>query len=470
LEWDLFVPDDQPRNYLLSYFIRALTAVGVLLLCALIVSVLLATAPKAGQVQTVITPQPVKVFEAHQVSMQRQWRGYGVAAAVDRADIPSRVTTTVVTIPTEIQAGRIVTAKTTVIALLDATDFQRQLDQAKERLAELDAQLKLIDVEVLRYAQRLKLEEEDVALARTEGERIERLVKIDAAKQFESDGAKRAVLAAQRIALSTQELIDKIPARKEALKAMRDAQESVRLAAKENVDRCTITSPIDGILQSVDVKVGESLSPGQRVARVVSLARIEVPVQLPVAARADLILGGRVELRATNETQHCFDATIVRISPADDSTTRTMTVYAEVMQKNITERFGTAEGGNLITPGQFLAATSWSDSTANRWIVPRRSIRAGRVLVVEGGIVSSKPVTIDYLDEGANASFGVPDDQWAVLTNDNQPLKAGDLVVLNASVSLRDGDKVSPVKAVSDVTAAPDKTTAEKTTAPQPTP
>lgn len=452
----------EKRNYILSYLVRGFTAVIVLVICLVVVMALNATAPKAGEVQATVTPQSVRVFEAKQIELQRQWRGYGVAAAIDRADVPSRVAATVISISPTIQAGRPIKLNELIVRL-DASDFQRQVDQAEHRITELDALLKQIEVEEKRYAQRLLLEKKDVALAQAEATRIESLFKIDAAKQFEFDAAMRSVIAAERAALNTEELMEKIIPRKEALKALREGQVSSKLAAQQNVDRCEILSPLEGILESVDVKLGESLQPGQRVARVVSLSRIEVPVQLPVAARPDLILGGRVELRPTNDMTHCWDATIVRMSPADDATTRTMTVFAEVDQKQLAAQFGTAGAANLLTPGQFLSATTWSASNAPRWVVPRRSIRAGRVLVVRDGIITSKPVMIDYLNEGAVPGSGVPDDQWAVLLDEGQPLKAGDLVVLNASVALRDGDKISPVTAAPDAALVP--TTDSKPTA-----
>ena len=460
----------EKRNYILSYVVRAAAAVIALVVCLMLVIVLNQTAPKAGEVQVTTVPQPVRVFEARQVKLQRQWRGYGVAAAIDRADVPSRVAATVTSISTSIQAGRPIKFNET-IAKLDASDFQRQVDQATHRIAELDELFKQIEVEEKRYAQRLVLEKKDVALAQAEARRIESLFKIDAAKQFEFDAAMRSVIAAERAVLNTEELLDKIGLRKEAIKALRKGQVSMQLAAQQNVDRCVIVSPLQGILESVDVKLGEILQPGQRVARVVSLSRIEVPVQLPVAARPDVILGGKVELRPTNDTTHCWDATIVRLSPADDATTRTMTLYAEIDQKQLATEFGTANAANLLIPGQFLSATTWSASNAPRWIVPRRSIRAGLVLVVSDGVITSKPVTIDYLNEGVVPGSGVPDDQWAVLLDADQPLKEGDLVVLNASVALRDGDKISPVTTPPDAVATsesdsiPTASSSEKQTA-----
>lgn len=455
----------EPQHTWLAWTTRALAAVVVFAIAMAITMSLKVTAPKTGEVQTTATLQQVKVFEARAVPMQRQWRGYGVAAALDRADVPARITATVVSIPPTAQAGRAIGEGQT-IALLDGTDFKQQLELANQRITELDALLAQIEIEGKRYEERLKIELEDVKLTDNEVKRIEGLLKVDAAKQFELDAAKRAANAAQRAELATRELIDKITPRKSAWQALRDGQEANKKIAQENLDRCTIKSPLTGVLQSVDVKVGESLQPGQRVARVVSLSRIEVPVQLPVAARKDILIGGRVELRASNDTDHCWEAKVARLSPEDDASTRTMTAFVEVDQSEAAKQFGTAAASRLLSPGQFVSGAAWSDVTEPRWVVPRRSIRAGRVLVVTDGVITSRPVTIDYLNEGTVAQLGVPDNQWAVLLNDSQPLKQGDLIVLNASIAVRDGDKIEPLlpKAETKIAEpAPSvKTTAEK--------
>ena len=464
MEWKFFVTRE-PQHTWLAWTTRAGAAVVVFAIAMAITMGLKATAPKTGEVLTTATLQQVKVFQARAVPMQRQWRGYGVASALDRADVPARITATVVSIPPTAQAGRAVSEGQT-IALLDGTDFKQQLELANQRIAELDALLTQIEIEGKRYEERLKIEQEDVTLANNEVKRIEGLLKVDAAKQFELDAAKRIANAAQRAELATREMLDKIVPRKSAWQALRDGQEANKKIAQENLDRCNIKSPLTGVLQSVDVKVGESLAPGQRVARVVSLSRIEVPVQLPVAARKDILIGGRVELRASNDTDHCWEAKVARLSPEDDASTRTMTAFVEVDQTDASKLFGTAAATRLLSPGQFVSGTAWSDVTEPRWVVPRRSIRAGRVLVVTEGVITSRPVTIDFLSEGPIAQLGVPDDQWAVLASDSQPLKAGDLIVLNASIAVRDGDKIEPLLPKAElpvaVPAPATKATAEK--------
>ena len=51
----------------------------------------------------------VQVFEATAVVLPRQWRGFGTTRAEDTTDVPTRVGTTVVDIPDDIEVGRAVT-------------------------------------------------------------------------------------------------------------------------------------------------------------------------------------------------------------------------------------------------------------------------------------------------------------------------------------------------------------------------
>lgn len=439
-------PQSSRRRYRwIAWSTRIVVTLGVAVIGIAIASALLVTAPTPPPIESQVARQQVIVFTARTVPVQRQWRGYGVVGALRRADVPARVAATVESIAPDIKAGRTVTTET-IIVQLDDSDFVQQLKQANQRLTELDALYKQIEIEATRYAQRLMIEKEDVQLAQNEVSRIAGLVAENAAKQFELDTAQRMLLSAQRAVLATSEMLDKIEPRKIAWQANYDAQVAARDLAKQNQERCTIRSPIAGVLSEVDVKLGESVQPGQRVARVVNLERVEVPVQLPTAARTDIAIGGNVLLEATNETGQCWDATVVRLSPEDDADTRTMTAYVEVDQRQAAETFGTGAGSRLLMPGMFISAAVSSQARDERWVVPRRSLRAGRILVVEDNTIVSRSVRVDYLHEGPLPQLGLPDDQWAVLQNDPQPLSPGDMVVVNASIAVREGDKVEPVK------------------------
>ena len=409
-----------------------------------IASLLKKTAPEAeSEAPTVSLPQ-VKVFAAQQVELRRQWNGFGTARALESADVPARVTALVKKKSPTLLPGTAVSTTTTLVEL-DDSDFQKQLAIVNERIADLNAQLAALDIEEARQKERVALDEKELVIATNEFMRVEEVYKNVAGNPRELDVAKQGVLRAERALLQSKEMLDQFAPRRLSWQAAMNAQERQKELAELNVQRCTIKSPIDGIIQSIDVEEGENIAAGQRVARVVNLSKVEVAVQLPAAARTEVIVGSHVELFSSNADTMLCKAKVSRLSPEDDLTTRTMTVYVEVDQSDRAKQPNAAADPQFITPGQFLSAVAQSSTAETRWVVPRRSIRTGRVLVVSDDVVRARPVTIDYLAEQDLPQFKLPDRQWAVLVNNSQPLSDGEKVIVNASIAVRDGDKVQPV-------------------------
>jgi RND family efflux transporter MFP subunit len=69
---------------------------------------------------------------------------------------------------------------------------------------------------------------------------------------------------------------------------------AARLAALEaRLERTVIRAPVDGVFDERAVEVGEMVSPGMRVGRVVSAHRLKVTAGIPERFAADLRAGGR---------------------------------------------------------------------------------------------------------------------------------------------------------------------------------
>ena len=421
--------------------------VGVLLLAVAmgIYFALVATKPEVEVTDPQTNRPTVVVFRAETVPVQRQWRGYGTADALDSADVPARVTATVEAIPPGVLAGSPV-SQGQLLVQLDETDFVRQLEIARERISEIDAALAQLGVEENLLQERLALEDSNVAIAQTEYDRQVRFQQRDVATQQDVDAAQRNLINAKRNRLQLQEASELIGPRRRSLEAQRASQQSQVNLAEVNRERAAITSPIAGVLQDIDVEVGENLQAGQRVARVVSLDHIEVPIQLPAAARRSVAVGDAVELRPTHaepttpDTEDAeawvWNATVTRVAPEQNAATRTFTVFAEPGH----DAASTGRAGPLPNPGTFLEATVSAARIEPRFVVPRSAIRSGRLQVVEDGRLVSRAVEVDFNLSGPQPAFGLRDDQWAVIVGD--AIRAGDLIVANASISLADGTDI----------------------------
>lgn len=435
---------DSLRSRLIARTTRSVVAVLVLAAAALISAILLWTAPVAEPVGPAAQPPAVVVFPARAVDVQRQWRGYGTAEGMVRADVPVRVTAVVASRPAGVRAGAVV-AEGQLLVALDESDFMHQVEIAAQNLDEISAQLEQLENERYRLTEQAVLERETVETWADELARVQQLQTQGAGNPREVEITRRALNASRRALLDVTEALDSLEPRRAQLLARRQAQEATLSLSQLNLERCSIVSPIDGIVQAVDVDVGESVTAGQRAARVVSLEIIEVPVQLPAAARPTVRVGNMVQLRPARHGEQAWVAPIIRIAPEDDPRTRTTTVFVELDQRDLLAEKG-PHAAELLVPGLFLEVTVTSDAVSPQWVVPRRSLRAGRLLMVEDDRLVSRPATIAFTLAGeleaADAFSFLPDRQWAVL---DEPLENGQLIVLDGSTALRVGQVVRPV-------------------------
>jgi hypothetical protein len=423
---------------------------GVLLLAVavLIAAVLIRTKPVAQRKEETLSPRSVRVIEAAKLPVRRQWRGYGAAQARDTSDVPARVTATVEEIPAAIQAGRRVSTGD-LIAQLDNSDFQREVEVIEQNIADIDAQLDQIDIERTRLSERVKLEERDVELTNNELQRTRDAAQRNAANQTDLDKANRQLIAAERSLNITRESLDRLTPRKAQLIAQRTGREASLALAKQNVVRCRIVSPIDGVLESVDMEVGESVTIGQRVARVVNLSAMEVPLRLPASARRKLDLRDEVRLATTNESNLSWKAVVARIAPVDDADERTVTVYVEVAQPTANDAFTDEAQSKLLLPGMFVAGVVTHNRPEPRWVLPRRAVRSDRIMLVQSNeqaepVITSRRVAVEFMLDGQFVASELTDDQWAVLDAASDHLSEGDYIVVDGGLPLLDGERVAP--------------------------
>jgi RND family efflux transporter MFP subunit len=421
------------RNTLVSVITRTVVGLGLLALALAIFILLVRSRPRPELTSAAGDGPTVLVMQAQPVPVQRRWSGFGTAQAMDTADVPARVGATVVQIPDEVEAGTAVEAGE-LLAQLDDTDFAQELEMSSQLIADLQAQLERLEIEAESWRERWELTKEEIELARAEYDRVRSAQEQNVAKQREVDQARTAMITAIRNEVAAREQLDALPTRRTGLQALKLRQEAAGRLARQNVQRCRITSPLTGILQSVDVEVGENLAVGQRVARVVSVQRIEVPLRLPSSARVDVSIGNDVELRSAGGVERRWSASVTRIAPEDDGSTRTVTVFVELNRDE--------QDGPPLAPGMFVEATVASAVQADRWVVPRRAVSDRTIRVVREGQIASRQVEVDFHLERSFPQLGVPDRQWVVLRTD---LRSGELVVLDASRALPEGAAVRPI-------------------------
>lgn len=413
----------------------ARTVAGVLLiaLSILFMYMLVSTAPQAETSEDARAPRSVIVIESTFKEVQRQFDGYGVADAMRHADVPTRVTSTVKELPVTSRAGNPVSAGQLIVQL-DDSDFLHQRTIANQQIADIESQLASLMLEQRASDDRLELSREEVEIANRDFERIQEAAKRDAAPPREVDQMRQSLIAKQSALITARQQSDQLRTRRSQLVARQASEEANLRLTQQQIDRCRITSPLNGFIESVDVKMGESLMSGARVARVVDPTTIEVPLRLSAAVRSELGIGDTVNLHATGTNKSVWKGRVSRIAPEDDPTTRTTTVYVELQQ--------VIGAPSYLAPGMFVRGEVETSRGSRQWIVPRRAVLNDRLLLVRDESIKSIPVQIAHAVNMSVEETGLPDRDWLVIESDVQP---DDLIVVTPTRSLTDGLPVLPV-------------------------
>ncbi len=432
-----------------SILVRAGVAVVIVVVALVIYEALYATRPRPEVVDEKVGLSRVKVYEVQPTAINRQWRGYGTAAAMDAADVPAEVTAIVAARPEGLRPGAMV-KKGQLLLELDAQDLQRRLTTAQAQQTEIEARLSQLASEQGFLERRVKLENQEVAIATSELERVQKLRDTQAVNPRDLEQVKKLLIAAERSQLATEQALDAVRETQKSLDAQQDAQKQAVAQARRDLERTKIISPIDGVLASFDADVGEQVVAGRRVARVVNLQRIETPIRLPASARLEVKTGDSVTLHSTGQAECEWTANIARLSPVDDEASRTFTVYAELRQPS-------DPAAIRLAPGQFVEGVITTggangDADANApmmTLVPRSAIEADRIWLVENGKVRSHPAKVAFALERAMSSTGLEVREWSVL---EENLPAGTQVIINPPRALAEGQLVEVVGDVESAT------------------
>ena len=421
---------------LISIIGRIIAIILLFIVSSSIISFMINTKPVVETYEGERALPAVVVFDSRPVEVFRRTIGYGIADATVHADVPSRVSSTIESIPPTSRVGRQL-QKGDLIVQLDSTDFKQQVVKAEQSIASMKATQINQSVERNAAEERARIAKYDHQLSIDEIRRVEVAHARGAANQREVDFARQKTLATETVSVNATEIANKYPSLEEQTVANIKSLEADLVLAQENLRRCAIVSPIDGVLQDLDVRVGEHVTSGTRVARVVNKDALEIPLRLPSFARPYIHVGDQVSLRSAGFGFRSWESQISRIAPEDETQTRTMVAYVDIDQLS--------QGSRHIPPGLFIKAEVVDTfNPLLNWVVPRRSIKEDRIMVVRNGSLKSIPIISDFSIVGTMEEFSLPDEDWVVLQSS---LENGDKVVVEPSVNLRDGMKVRSLNA-----------------------
>lgn len=408
-----------------SAMFRAAIGIGAILIAGAVFAFLVKTKPEPIRREIEERIVTVRTVPIEPTEVVRSWEGYGTARAMNAADVSAQVSARVIERPEGVRAGAAV-ARGDVLVRLDPEDFEQRVAASEGQIASWEAQLEALDVEERRLADRLELAQEQEAIEEGEVRRLVEAQGRGAGSTSELERRRAQLIAVRRETTVLRQEIESLPARRSQLRAMLAAERANLRMAQENLERTVIVAPIGGVLQEFDADVGELPAVGTPMGRIVDLSRIEVPLRLPAAARAEIDIGNEAEVReGRGGGGRVWRGRVVRIAPEIDPATRTFAAFVEVVQDPVSENG--VVGGGLLYPGQFVTGRVLASAARARAIVPRRAIDGGAVMVVgpegEGGLARARRAEVEPLFnlEGRYPELDEVETQWTAIGGGLEP-------------------------------------------------
>lgn len=368
--------------------------------------------------QDTLPPPVVRVVELQPELVVERFNGYGTALPDRAATLAAQVSSIVIERVNDIEPGSAV-QKGQPLIRLDPREFQLRLDRARALVAADQAGIDEQTALAIELNGLMRTAGEEVRVTLDEKKRVSALFEETQATRKEFDFANLSYQRARRIQQQYAMELAAIAPRKARFEAGRQGQLAAVELARLNVDRCTITAPFTGVIQTLLIDVGDHVGPGSPMLRLIDPSRVEIPIQLPNAVYDRVAIGGACTLSSEAQPGTQWYGRIARKAPLADEQTRTFSVYIDVDN--------TAESVPLV-PGIFVRADVEGSSHANRLLVPRSAIRKEGVLIAKNGVATRRSVTVERLIQDKALVEG--------------ELVAGDLVILSHLERLHEGSPV----------------------------
>jgi len=300
---------------------------------------------KPSEAQKTRAPREVRLVAVEQGSLPRTVTVTGTLAADEEVvasfKVAGRVSEMTVDLGSKVN-------KNQAIARLDPTDFLLRIEQAEAALRQTRARLGLspdgtddrVDPEKTAPVREARAGLEEARLNR---ERSERLYEKHYISKMDFDSAvSRLLVAESRYQASVEEVRDR-----QALLAQRKSELAL---SRQQLADATLHAPIDGAVRERKASVGEFLAAGSSVAVIVRTHPLRLKVSVPERDAAAIQVGQVVGVKVEGDTAE-HPGRVVRLSPVIEKQNRTLTIEAEVENRQGRLRAGSfATAGILVNP------------------------------------------------------------------------------------------------------------------------
>lgn len=445
-------------NQTLLRFTRPLLSLPPIIIGGVVLAMVLANrnAPEKAEVAEVA--RPLVVITAPKTDVIPRVLGYGTARPGDIwaavADVSGRVVET----HPELKAGTIV-RKDEVVVQIDPAQYELTLAQLKAEIAQVEAQQAELEAQKQNLGTSLVIEEDSLALAQRDQERMRGLRQRNAVSESEFDQSVREVLTQRQNVQSLKSSLNVLPAQQQALVASLQAKQASLGQAQLNLDHTIIRAPLDCRLSEVSLEVGQFVTAGQSLFNAYGADVTEVEAQAPIDRVRTLLnpeaspLPISLSERTTNMVRKVFDVeATVRMRTGDfevewdarfdrireelDLQTRTLRIVVAVDKP-----YENVVPGKRppLAPGMFCEVELRGKPRVSRVVVPRTSVRDGAVYLVNNdGRLERRPVAIEFSQGGFSVIGEGLEGGERIVVSDPTPAVEGMLIKPTTDQSVLD--------------------------------
>lgn len=348
------------------------------------------------------TEQQIRSIKYGKVELPSGVKTYtfsGVAKAQNETNLSFKVAGTLDSVAVKL-GDRV--SKRQLIATIDPADYAIQSNQAVSQNEGAVANSKAAEAQLIS--------------AKSTFDRVAQLYENNSVALSEYQQAKAALDAAQ--------------AQYDAANSQIKTTDQQLRAAGNQVSYTRLVSPMDGVITAVQVEANEVVNAGTLIAKVSSLGRPEVEVNVPEVVINKLTMGQQATVKFPSLPEQLFEAEVVEIAFASEKST-TYPIKLKMISPVDEIRPG------MVSEVNFMVGTNM-EATRNEVLAPLKAIASGSegnyafklIPDNEEGIYIARKVTIDL--------GPITEDGYII----KKGLNEGDLVAVAGLRALFDGKKV----------------------------
>ena len=184
--------------------------------------------------------------------------------------------------------------------------------------------------------------------------------------------------------------------------------------ARRSLSYAIVFSPIDGYVAERNADLGEYVSPTSKVATIVRINPLRIRIDIPEQAIPEVKVGQSVSVTTSAWPDKNFSGRIARISPNVTTTSRTLSVEAEIDNST-----------GALKPGQFASVRILESRSQAAVLVPSRAVQTdagvSRVFVITDGRAQQRLVQLGQSESDlVEIKSGVVEGEQVATSNLNQ--------------------------------------------------